>query len=368
MISSIEYIFIILDGASEDILSSSPTSLHDANTPFIDRLTGIAHCGFFDPHDPILNVVQTDLVVANLLGIRPLHWPGRAFYEAVHLDSKHRVPSACAFLRFQKQVDSPQAQEPFAHQFSELVEKVAGSYSVMSRLRSHERHANSYLLWVPNESSDAVPPMQLINQSWSELSFSLPNSIRLTLDQTWHGKPGRLQRFCYGPCLLGFTNGSLAGLCDSAYITNWQYGSPLDTEHLSALFSTLEASMHADDWRTIVVYFKGPDWASHQGDRKLKIALIEFIDKQLNDILSSAIDHKGTRTLLISDHRTNIGSPSSSKSPSPFLLVNGDPNNALRFTEKAISKVWQSEPLDMSELRQRFFYRNGHHANTRDFR
>lgn len=349
-------LIVILDGVAEDLISDIPTTLELASTPFLDRVARQSTCGLFDPHDPLTQIVKTDLIVASLLGIRPTTWPGRAYFEVVDTDPAHTPPAACAFIRYRWVTSEPRSITSWLKEATRSIHALAQSCQVLLALRSNERTVSTHLVWVPSGECDIHMAAKRITVFHNQLHDILPTNIQIELDETWHGRyPIEVEQFRTQPCFLAYAHGSLPGLCRTAGIEIIPgKAHPFDTNHQIYLFEQLQQIIATNHHRFGVLYYKAPDWASHAGNRVLKMHLIEFIDYWLGQLLGHLLNQSGHSLLIVSDHRTNIGADHSSESPSLFMLFPGK-NSSSSFCERGIEAKWVQPPLTLGRLHGIFF-------------
>lgn len=353
-------IIIVLDGVAEDYKDLEETSLDLANKVALDQFTQNSLCGLFNPIDEQLDTVKTDLVLANLLGIRPKQWPSRSYFEA--LLYSHTSISASCFVRFRTQLPIENLQE-LLDENERVIVSLADKFGFRVTRRLYERNLTSYLVWI--EENEDVKAFTILNRE-KQFSYKL-NLFKEDVDEALQSGSVYFDEMYYGheieqkevkaeSSLLVNARGSLVGLFRrSGFDVLVNEGNPLDFENTRSSIRLLRDQLKIKARNLLVVlYFKAPDWASHFGDRSLKITCIEHIDKILLELFV-AWENDIEKLLIISDHRTNIGSQTASRSPSIFVLFNRDNKvtGVNSFTEKKIEKF--SRVLSMLELHELFF-------------
>ncbi len=342
-------LLIVADGTAEDVSPDKRTSLECAKTPFINLLLKKGVAGLFDPRYDPMGVVKTDLVIGSILNIVPNPWPGRAYFEVVDIMGKDYIVSTCAIIRikFASELSIDQYESIFT-----TIRMQAMRYGYNSLLRTYERNQSSFLLW--NSSNDSNTTSEENFTSFTqEVRSTLHTRACLEYAEVWYGGKVNVNPFKLSPCFIANAIGSLTGLCRSAgFDIIPEAGHPFVLDHQERTLKKAREYILSEVYKLGVLYFKAPDWASHEGDQSIKINVIEFIDKVLQDTLVDLLDSKVTEVLFISDHRTNIGIDSASMNTSIFLMSPFHPNAFKddKFCERTIEANFVGHPLSLQEL------------------
>jgi hypothetical protein len=113
------------------------------------------------------------------------------------------------------------------------------------------------------------------------------------------------------------------------------------------LFGEVRRLIDDGRYRNLVIYVKALDWASHLAQSSLKAQWLDLVDRELVSFLVARFAH--LHITVISDHRTDIGSPTASFTASIFATA-GLPATNCPFEESAIESRWQRPSLPLSEL------------------
>jgi hypothetical protein len=342
-------LLIVADGIAEDCSEEQKTSLEYADTPFFDYLLQKSYSGMFDPRYSQTGDVKTDLVIGSILNIVPDNWPGRAYFEFFDKFASFSGLSGCAILRVKFASSTPLAEQ------GDILSKVSlymEDKDFRLFLRSYERNQSSFLVWL-SESLNSLDVAESFSNLVESLVFDFDEIRFVELADLWSGEPVHIKRFELEPCFIANAIGSLTGLCRSAgFDAILEAGHPLEFEHQQTTMVQAKDYILQGKYKFGVLYFKAPDWASHQGQQKLKIQIIEYIDNLLAETLRELYDSGDLDILLISDHRTNIGEASASKSTSIFLRTPFNRGNRVvgKYCERTIEDGFAEQILSLHEL------------------
>ena len=225
--------------------------------------------------------------------------------------------------------------------------------------RPYSRLHRSFIVWIENplyyEKIKNNRFSVLLKHILEELKHYGVNEV--TLSETWHGDSISFTLFPYRPAFVAMTEGSLPGVCEKSGIEliDTIKRNVFDFYISENMIVKLKNAIDGGHFKAGILYFKDTDWASHYGDRKLKIKAIEYFDYLLSTIIEQNIEKWNESLLIISDHRSNLDSVKPSGSTSIFSLVYNHPNVSSGFNERSIQKVWNKPPLQMNELHNLFF-------------
>ncbi len=343
-------LYIVLDGAAED-WGHGKTSMQIANLPTLDKLASGSRCGFFDPRDPETGLINTDIIVATLLGIKPEVWPGRAYYEKSHFPGLEQV-SFSFILRYhdldtKRDVGRTREMKILA---SREISQILESKGLRRRPRKFSRLGLSDL--VTGESSE-------LNELNGELARCAAGySLGVRFQDMSAGLNGEHPQFAELPALFGFSKGSLPAIIKKAGITDITPEGSMEFKpevQMNAMDCYI-SELNNNQYRAAVIYYKDPDWAAHKGDAKLKIKSLECFDLRLSNLFAKTMRFE--QVAIISDHITNIGSGKPAPNPSPFWIWRKGERvkhegvfsevSARRFSD-------YSSVISMHELNEEFF-------------
>ena len=349
---------IILDGAAEDRHSSSPTTLELACLPTLDTLAASSSAGLFDPRDVGSGTVQTDMIVSSILGIRPQRWPGRSYYELHNLGRLEgsRFAAVLAFYPQEgdRNLQAAEIRRIIAARLPE-VRAILAESGLSAMPRTHSRLGLSLLIYggytIGEKTLDAV------RRDLEEALYRDDLVVRW-LDR-WTASSLQHPTFCGNPAIFSFAQGSLPSLMTCAGVRN--LSPPERTEFnpasCAAAFAAFVQAAEAEPWKSAILYFKDPDWASHRGDRASKIEVLEHFDRLLGEFMPRLENLGLDRILVISDHRTNIAAPIPSATPSVFWIRDAQPGDGTSFHEAAVEARWgERQPLTMAQLHLLMFH------------
>ncbi|MBF0528195.1 MAG: cofactor-independent phosphoglycerate mutase [Deltaproteobacteria bacterium] len=106
----------------------------------------------------------------------------------------------------------------------------------------------------------------------------------------------------------------------------------VDTNYEGKVAAALQAIKTGD---VVMVHFKAPDEASHQGDIAIKVETIERFDQRIVKPIWEALETMGDYRLLIAcDHYTPISLKTHSREPIPFIIYPGSHRTGRTYSEK----------------------------------
>jgi len=348
-------LLIVADGIAEDVFPDNKTSLESAPTPFIDFLFNNGISGLFDPCYESLKIVKTDLVIGEILNIIPTPWPGRAYFEVIDKMGRDYLVSMSAIIRikFTNKISIGEQKKKIS-----TIQSLGMKHGYISQLRTYERNQSSLLIWTSSNDTNLMGEENLTSFTQDAVSI-FSDGITIECAEVWNGGNVCVNLFKIAPCFIANSIGSLTGLCRSAgFDVIPEAGSPFALEHQKKTLMKAKEYIESGLYEFGVLYFKAPDWASHEGNRGLKINIIEFIDKVLQETIGELLETKKVEVLFISDHRTNIGSDSASLSTSVFLLSPFDSNVTVKgkFCERTVESNFNGYPLSLEQLGGLFFH------------
>ena len=345
---------VVIDGAAETIESGRQTTLESSHTPFLSSIAKQGSCGLFDPRDRVLNVIKTEIIVSTLLGIRPNPWPGRAYFEVMHVRNNVQPPAACCFFRYHLEDHPVPKGAEMLVRLGKHVADLAASLNVFCEIRKYERTMSTHLAWVDSAHSLPIEAMKRITALAHGIQSLLPAGIELHIDEEWHGEMIMHPKLPFPRGLLAHSVGCLAGLAFGAGINVLAHNAQ---PHNVSLLETLENQVHDalshNSYNTVVLYFKEPDWASHIGDGEQKRRLIEAIDAIAGRIITRHDLLSRGPVMILSDHCSELGKQSAACSPSLYVMATGSPS-ASSFNERAVSIACNSQIIHIETLSQMF--------------
>jgi hypothetical protein len=181
-------------------------------------------------------------------------------------------------------------------------------------LRTYELTASSWLL----AAREDVPARQIedtLAAANKILAARYAGEARIEPGNVFHAVSPPLVSARLSSCALAHAQGALLGLCGVAGIVGLQrHCSPMDQDGHIRLFAEIRRLVDDGRYRSLVIYAKALDWASHLAQGRVKALWLDLVDRELVSFLLSRSAH--LHITIISDHRTDIGSPSATQSTS----------------------------------------------------
>ncbi len=338
-------LLIITDGMADCCGYGSPTPLREADTPCMDRLASIGACGLVDTSMADGEAPGSDFAILSLLGYNPPPRQARGALEAIGIGvtlSERDVAYRCNFIASDGcgiEIENPQwIDSGIVNRLCCCINNAVGMPHMYPIDNSHavcifdkscgRNYAREYEARVKEILSKDVPDNVGVYREKSRIT-----GIRLwgESDKPEYSRFDRCRAavVCAVPLVRG-----IAGAIGMDLIVPEGATGGTDTCYQAKI----EAALHAlrSGYEFVLLHVEAPDAASHDRDRRRKIATIEAIDRH---IVSHAVEWiSATPDAIVAmtpDHATDVLTGKHSPDPVPFVIAGRSsiPDSVCHFDE-----------------------------------
>lgn len=350
--------FFWADGIAETVF---PTSLESAALNTIDRLTASADLGFYEPIiAPGTDKPQTDIVIPYMFSVEPWQFNGRAALELV--DTGY-IPPAGNWVGSIRLAEATSGNDLNWRNHPPL-----SFNTIQTILESIRRETQGYplrLIASPFASHQNMLILSSENRLVIEELIAKTQFVAETLGMTFVDEAIiKFRKLPLSPHKIFFAGWSHGSLRGSFRLIGAQVNENRPAlfdylayqNDLSRLVTNILPSV-LNKYDFFVFFLKETDTASHNNSRSKKIKALEFFDHIVEKVVE--VMPNDALIIVLGDHPTNLGAPSASCGPTPYLIARKSNLHAephIHFCEKTLRMCASNMPvLSMYDLRRRIY-------------
>lgn len=310
----IKTLYIWLDGVGETVF---PTSLELAVTPYIDSLTSSSILGMYEfPQIQEFSHPRTDIIIPFFYGLKINEYKGRGILDLIDNNVNFNEGDHVYTIRILpiENVDNT-ISDSYLEDGSEIImeiKKIISVAKIECVVNPFSSHNNQLIFW-GRQKEIIETVLDQISQKVLEYQCKLVDVDK----HEFHKLQNQDHRLVFCGWALGALRGAFrlldANIIDtSTKLYDYDFYFNDFNKNVDLL------NKHFEENDTFIFYIKETDKASHKSNQIEKVKAIEFCDNLLQLIHQRL--PKFDKTILITDHNTNIGSPHAEYGPTPFLI------------------------------------------------